>query len=116
MLRGEVRVKKSAKLRGSRRCVVCLKAKAGTSPRSPKCLQELLVGGDGQLVAAVVFGVAAVAGDPGELEAVFGDQLVEGLPQLDVGDGLQLAPFAALPAVALPACHPLAEALADVLA
>src|SRR5262245_1799321 len=60
--------------------------------------------------------MAAVAGDASEFDAVLRDQLVELLPELSVGHGLELTFFAALPAVALPAGHPLGEALADVFA
>ena len=79
-------------------------------------LAELLIGSDGQFIAAIIFWMAAVARDAGEFQAVLGDQLIEPLPQLGVGDGLELALLAALPAVALPAGHPFGQALTDIFA
>ena len=79
-------------------------------------LQVLLICLDCELIAAIIFDVAAVAGDAGEFEAVLGDQLIERLPQLLIGNRLQLPFLAALPAVAFPARHPLRKSFADVFA
>src|SRR5580765_6603334 len=45
-----------------------------------------------------------------------GNQLIQCLPELGIGHGLELAFLAPLPAVAFPACHPLRQSLAYVLA
>src|SRR5262245_7139605 len=79
-------------------------------------LQVLLIGRDSQFVAAIVLGMATMAGDTSKFQAMFGNQLVELLPELGIGDGLELAFFTPLPAVAFPAGHPFGQALADIFA
>src|SRR5689334_23380889 len=84
--------------------------------KTDKRSQILLVRGDGQLVAAIVLGMSAVSGDAMESDLVLSNELVEPFPKLVIFQRDKTALFATLPAVALPASHPLGKSFADVLA
>ena len=70
---------------------------------------------DGQLVATIVFRVAAVSSDTCVMHVMLCSESVELLPQFDVLYRYPLArTFTTLPVIAFPFGHPFAEALADI--
>src|SRR5688572_29216289 len=70
----------------------------------------------GQLVAAVVLWVPAMAGDARDGYLMLGLEFVQLLPQVGVLDGRKLPLLTFLPAVPLPAGHPFQHAFANVFA
>ena len=73
-----------------------------------------MIGGDGELVATLVFFVAAMPGDVLEDDFVLGQQFIQATPKVFVFYFFELAVLAAFPAVGLPFGHPFADAFADV--
>ena len=87
-----------------------------TPCRASRRLPHLLIGSDRQFVAAIILGVAAVAGNAGVLDLVLAHERIELLPEIGVLDWLERTLIPLFPAVAFPTCHPLAEPLADIFA
>src|SRR6056297_1975484 len=70
--------------------------------------------GDGQLVAAFVLGMAGMTFHSSKRNLMFGQQLIQLLPQFDIDNGLEFAAFFAAPAVGFPTLHPGFATVGDI--